>query len=402
MPLPERLEALGKLVASSKLPDEWLDEIAQLHSRLLERRDDPATLDLLGRCVSDRSRLGPLRSIAALALGTLSTEGRSLLARTLSGLEGEAKTASWYALALKDVERGASLSQLRAFWLGAVLTVSDEGVISPHYDIVYKNRELGLPLDPGIQAPSVKVDLPTEGFDKYLGTIGESGSKTAALAYLSEHPDPVTLRTGLALLPRGDSEMIATAKQLYARQDVQDPASRNILIAVVGQGRDAAGDLLWMHSIESSADLRSRILSELLLRADQATLTSLVAREVASPSLPDTAATRAVEVLGALKDPAATRLLGEMYTKAASETRKLQIVQALQGSPGGAALLADRVDLLQRVACDSSVQVRMGALRVLANLPIPKDDRKALLNDQLSRESDESIKAYLRETLERK
>jgi hypothetical protein len=398
--LSKRMQALKGRMSQGGLPDDWFGDIAECHRELLARREDPATLAALQKWVVDPSQPAPLRSIAALLLGSLSAEGRRLLSESFPRLDGETGRAALFGLALRDAV-AANVDGLVKYWQAAVLVVSHYGVVYPDYDRIYKNLKLGLPPDPGAIAPGIQVDLPTEDFESSLTKIRDKAGLSAAVAFLLDHHELYDVRMACTLLPGGHPDVTALAKELFGRQDVTDKNVRTLLIDVTAEGGEGPKDLTWMYSFEPSADLRARILSLLTRRGDPSPLVPLIVREISSPELSDASAVRSMELLRAIKDPSFIAHLEDAYVQAQSDGRKMCVVQALQGIPENNRVLEERVTLLRKICGDPSGPVRTSAIQALCNLPISGDARTSLLNELLGRESDESIKAVLRQALNR-
>jgi hypothetical protein len=392
--------ALKGRMSQGGFPDDWFGDIAECHRELIARREDPATLAALQKWVVDPTQPAPLRSIAALLLGSLSAEGRRLLAESFPRLDGETGRAAFFGLALRDAV-AANIDGLVKYWQAAVLVVSHYGVVYPDYDLIYKNRKLGLPPDPGIIAPSIQVDLPTEEFESSLTKIRDKAGLSAAVAFLLDHHELVDVRIACTVLPGGHSDVIALAKELFGRQDVTDKNVRTLLIDVAADGGEGPKDLSWMYSFEPSADLRARILSLMTRRGDASAVVPLIVRELSSPELSDASAIRSMELLRAIKDPSFIAHLEDAYVNARSDGRKMCVAQALQGIPENARILDDRVSLLRKICSDPSGAVRKSAIQVLCGLPLTGDVRTNLIKELLGGESDDSIRVLLRRELER-
>lgn len=162
----------------------------------------------------DVSQPPGLRSIAALLLGSVSREGRELAANALTSELGEWTWSTLHALALKDIERGISLRSLREFWYGAIFYLADFGCIAPKYaeevlrslDGLGKNDPLVLQRD---------VDLPTQGFLKYLGRIEEQVCQRAVLDLVQRSTEERLLLLVTQLFPPGNEDLMATCRSLY-------------------------------------------------------------------------------------------------------------------------------------------------------------------------------------------
>jgi hypothetical protein len=397
--ISEGLDQLRSSVETAKIAHDWFAGAAWLHGEILRRKSDPQVIAVLEGWASDSSKPPRMRAMVALILGTISVETRKNLVTLLRAGDSELATVAWYGLALKEMSSDISIEHLYAFWQGAALSLGGQGLIAPNYPIIYGNIQAGYPADhenPTWQG--LNVQLPTEGFDKWTSRIDDPQIKSAALTYAREHPTKDTAALIHQLLPRGDPQVLAWAKDIVVSVLQSDGELRSAVVAILSQTRnprERESNLLWIHSLEPDSALRVSILQHMAQSTDPGVLNPLVLRELSSSGLSDEAAGRAIRMISYSGSPSALTTLQEIYGTSDSEIRRVMVAQSLGGIHGDSTLQNGRIDMLGTILKDRSAMVRTAAVVALQGMTIDRSKCWTLLQEHLRVEQDAAIRSSI-------
>lgn len=389
------LDRLKKLIANGTSPDEWLEQLAAIHADLLRCDEHDRIVSGLAAMVQDNSSPAAFRSVSAVLLGSFSEQARIRLATELDRLEPDVGIAAAHGLALSSISSASSLQTLKSFWLGAVLYLAGFGVVAPDYDRLYINREMGLPPDaPGWWGEPIKI--PTEEFVRHLRKIDQPTSKFAMLKWVGHYPTRKSLLLAHQLLPSGDVDTIALARQLYVRDDVRDPEVKSLLVALISEGKNPISDLVWMYSHENDKNLRAKILDRIYDQGNDDMVLQMIFQELGSIEQGEDIPENLLELLSKIPDSGAQRLW-QIFAESKSDAIKIGVIRSIEGNVTEPAKLIERVELFRRVLSDRSSVVRMRAVKALRWLP--KGSRDLLLREHLPNEHDEDIRAEILQQL---
>jgi hypothetical protein len=157
-----------------------------------------------------------------------------------------------------------------------------------------------------------------------------------------------------------------------------------------------------MISVESSPDVRSLILQQLMHSIEQSTLDQMIMRELSSPSLSEDSTRRMIEILSYGCGQGSLEKLRGLYDQSDSENRRIMIAQTLAGIQDDTAIQNGRIDFLGSILHDPSASVRFVAAGILEQMTVARAQCTGILEDHLRIESDESLRQQIQTWLEKK